>query len=203
MAQLGSQEAPTKNGMRIVKWLAVSVAALLLLVACSKPLYDAIRKPHEQRWERALHIEARKPLLGSAVEESRNEREARDFGKELDVLTSFYETVISILLAVVAVVAGLAFWTIKVVTRAQAEETATEAATRILGDHEGFRRRLNEVVEEAVELRMEEVNSKLEEFSVPLDLVVQNPQQAVKPEKSRPAPAKKAAKKSQKKAEDK
>ncbi len=184
---------------RILRNVTIAIGGLLILVACSKPLYDMVRKPHDQRWERALVAEENKRAAAASAAGDRSLREARDFGKELDVLTSFYETVISILLTVLAMVAGLAFWTIKVVTRAQAEETATEAAARILGNHDGFRERLAEVVDNAVELRMEEVNAKLEEFSVPLDMAVQNPDQAVGSKPQATKVASKATKKATKK----
>jgi hypothetical protein len=159
-----------------VKVLTLIVGILLVLVGCSKPLYNYLGRSQEQRWERAVSEENRQ-LKASIDDLSRSNGAAVDFGRELDTLTGFYEAVISILLGLLALVAGLAFWTIKVVTKSQAEETAMEAARSILGGHDSFKKRLEEVVSEAVSLRMEEINAKLEEYSVPASMVVTNPDQ--------------------------
>lgn len=106
-----------------------------------------------------------------------------DYNVQIDILTNFYETVIGYLILLLTIVAGFAFWTVKVVTKSQAEETAIAEATRILGDHDGFRDRLASLVQkaakEAVDRQMEEVRAKLErleESYVPPDLAVKNPE---------------------------
>ncbi|WP_315386377.1 hypothetical protein [uncultured Stenotrophomonas sp.] len=191
--EAGKQESSDKNAWyRNVKLLTVIVTMLLLLVGCSKPIYHYLERSQLQRWERAVAEEQRQ-LRAQDATSIQPKSDAVDFGRELDTLTGFYEVVISILLGVLALIAGLAFWTIKVVTKAQAEETALEAAKSILGGHDSFKRRLEEVVSEVVGLRMEEVNAKLEEFSVPISMVVTNPNQDVS--KPKPHAAQKRARK--------
>lgn len=170
--------------VRKLRWLGWGVVLLLVLVGCSKPLFTHFHSAQEQRWERAVAEEARK-TASSTGDGIAPQAAAPDFGRELDTLTGFYETVISLLLGLLALVAGLAFWTIKVVTKAQAEETAMSEATRILGNHDNFRDRLANVVKEAVDRQMEEVRAKLERLEdgfVPADLAVNNPNEHVPPE---------------------
>lgn len=168
-----------------LRWLGWGVVLLLVLAGCSKPFFTHFHSAQEQRWERAVAEEARKVAPSpSSKADAASQAAAPDFGRELDTLTGFYETVISLLLGVLALVAGLAFWTIKVVTKAQAEETAMTEATRILGDHDNFRDRLSNVVKEAVDRQMEEVRAKLERLEdgfVPADLAVNNPNERVPP----------------------
>lgn len=163
-----------KATMAKLRWLTVGVVLLLGLVGCSKPLLAHLQRAQELRWQTALLEDARRSAPVAVASAS----EAENFGRQLDTLTGFYETVISLLLGLLALVAGLAFWTIKIVTKAQAEETAISEATRILGNHDGFRESLRTIVRESVDRQMEEVRAKLdrlEDAYVPSDLAVANP----------------------------
>lgn len=139
------------------RWIYLAVALLLLAVACGKPISTRIAPPDSQRWAKAVSVEAKQKCLAGFDA-------SQDFGRELDTLTSFYEAVISILLGVIGVVAGLAFWTIKVVSKGQAEETAQEAAEKIIGNHDGFTNKLKDAVSREIGERLEEVQAKLEDL---------------------------------------
>lgn len=183
----------------------LAAAALLLMIAFAQPIVGAFAKPPQgweeaiggtahqgaqsnphaagvqtPRWYE-LQAPTTVPVASSAAAEitaspaATSSSPAVDFGRELDTLTSFYEVVIGFLLALLTLVAALAFWTIKVVSKAQAEDAALQAAREVLGGHDAFGRRLKEVVDKAVELRMEDVYDNLESYAVSPDAKVRNP----------------------------
>jgi hypothetical protein len=138
--------------------MAVLLTVLLLAaVAIGKPITTMARGQGGEPWTKAVVVEADKSCaVGRDA--------AQDFGRQLDTLADFYETLISLLLAVVAVVAGLAFWTVKVVSRNQAEETAQAAAEKIIGGHDGFSNKLRDAISTELGDRLEELLGKIEEL---------------------------------------
>lgn len=139
------------------RWATLLILLLLAFIAIGKPSYSSPEQKDPHRWTKAVVIEAQQSCAAGRDA-------AEDFGRQLDTLTSFYETVISTLLAVIAVVAGLAFWTIKVVSKNEAEETAQAAAEKIIGGHDGFSNKLRDAVSSELGDRLEELSAKIEEL---------------------------------------
>jgi hypothetical protein len=140
------------------------IGVILLVVGCSKPLYTRITQSNEQRWAKALAVEADKQAaINRAAQKAGIDREeAIDFGRQLDSVTSFYETVITVLLSTLAVVTALAVWTIKALSKAQAEEAARAAVLDIMGGHDDFRKRLEEEVGSQLDLAMDVIREQFE-----------------------------------------
>ncbi len=143
-------------------WVLISV--ILLVVGCSKPLYTRITDSNEQRWAKALAVEADKQatINRAAQNAGIDRKEAIDFGRQLDSVTSFYETVITVLLSTLAVVTALAVWTIKALSKAQAEEVARAAVLDIMGGHADFRKRLEEEVGGQLDIALEVIREQFE-----------------------------------------
>jgi hypothetical protein len=153
------------------KWIGFFTILLLAGVAIGKPVYVQVDRPGSDRWTKAVVIEAQGKCAASLDA-------AADFGRELDTLTTFYETVITGLLGLLALVGGLAYYSVKFVSRTQAEEAARDAAEKILGGHDGFSNKLRDLVSKEVAGGLAEVNAKLSsmEESVPQTTVVVKPQ---------------------------
>lgn len=153
------------------KWIGFCTILLLAGVAIGKPAYVRVDRPGSDRWTRAVVIEAQEKCAA-------NLDAAADFGRELDTLTTFYETVITMLLGLLALVGGLAYYSVKFVSRTQAEEAARDAAEKVLGGHEGFANKLRDMVSKEVSDGLAEVNAKLGSLdeSVPETTVGTTPQ---------------------------
>lgn len=155
------------------------ICFILLAVGCSKPLYTRIVQNSEQRWAKALAIEADKRVAANlaALKAGVDRKEAIDFGRQLDSITSFYETVITVLLATLGLIAALAVWTVKSLSKAQADEAARTAVLEIMGGHEDFRRRLEKEVRSQLDLELEVIREQFENGGgLSQDSVILNPQ---------------------------
>ncbi|BAV96647.1 hypothetical protein bcgnr5380_57930 [Bacillus cereus] len=159
-------------------WVWLLVGVVLVAIGCSKPLYVRLSQDRQMRWQQVMQIEAQKQEAADrlAVKAKLDREQAIDFGRQLDSLTAFYETVITLLLGALAVVTALAVWTIKVVSKSQAEETARAAVIEILGGHDDFRQRLAKEVEVQLEFALDVVREQFASGGVPEDSVVTNPQ---------------------------
>lgn len=171
-------DGTAQKRMRLCKLGWFLIGSLLLGVGCSKPLYTRVTAHGEQRWAKALEVEADKQAaVKLAAKKAGIERdEAIDFGRQLDTITSFYETLITLLLSILAVVTAVAVWTIKVISKAQAEEVAKAAALEILGGHDDFRNRLKEEVKKQLEFEMDVVREQFASGGVSEDAAVVNPE---------------------------
>lgn len=125
-----------------------------------------------------MAVEAQKQQQANrkAVEAGLDREQAIDFGRQLDSVTTFYETVITLLLGALAIVTALAVWTIKVVSKTQAEETARAAAIEILGGHDDFRKRLAQEVHDQLEFAVDIIRAQFAEGGIPEDAKVTNPE---------------------------
>lgn len=156
---------------------------MLLAVGCSKPLYTRIVQQNERQWAKALAAEADKHTAAkvAALKAGIDRDEAIDFGRQLDSVTSFYETVITLLLSTLAIVTALAVWTIKAMSKAQVEEAARAAVLDIIGGHVDFRKRLEEEVGRQLDLELEVVREQFENGGgLSADSVILNPHKATK-----------------------
>jgi len=147
---------------RLVAWIAISV--ILFAVGCGKPIYTKIAHNNERAWAAALTAEVDKRVAANVAAQKAgiDRKEAIDFGRQLDSVTSFYETVITVLLATLGVVTALAVWTIRSLSRAQAEEAARAAVLEIIGGHADFKKQLSVEVQGQVDLAMEVMREELE-----------------------------------------
>lgn len=161
---------------RKLAWIAIGI--VLCAVGCSKPLYTRIAQHNEQRWAKALAVEADKQAAANvaAMKAGVDRKEAIDFGRQLDSVTSFYETVITVLLATLGLVTALAVWTIKSLSKAQADEAARTAVLDIMGGHDDFRKRLEEEVGSQLDLALDVIREQFENGGgISPDSVILNP----------------------------
>ena len=80
----------------------------------------------------------------------------------VETMASFYETIIVILLGILAVVGTLAFWSVRLISRTTAEDVAREAARAIIKDSREFRAEVDVAINKAVDEGLEEIREKLE-----------------------------------------
>lgn len=159
------------------------IVFILFAVGCSKPLYTRIVQQNEQRWAKALAVEADKQVAANLAAQKAgvDRKEAIDFGRQLDSITSFYETVITLLLSTLGVVTALAVWTIKSLSKAQADEAARAAVLEIMGGHADFKKRLEEEVQGQLDLALDVIREQFESGGgLSPDSVVLNPQKGAK-----------------------
>lgn len=77
-------------------------------------------------------------------------------------LATFYETIITILGVALAIVAGLAYWSVRLVSRATAEDIAMNAAEKIITDSKKFSDLLRGTIRKYVDREMDKFRESLE-----------------------------------------
>jgi len=80
----------------------------------------------------------------------------------VEALASFYDTIITIVLALLAVVAGLAIWSVRLISRATAEDIAREATKSVIKDSREFYDDVADTVADQVRGALEEIRRQLE-----------------------------------------
>lgn len=75
----------------------------------------------------------------------------------LAALTSFYQTIIGVLVTVIGLLATLSFLTIRHLSKTAAEDMAVEAARRVISDSNAFREDVAVIVDESVNIALSEV----------------------------------------------
>lgn len=135
----------------------IGVAAVLILVSVAllKPLYGAVSSESQQSWVTVF-------ASPSQPESSQKPDQTEAFGRQLDLITAFYSTVISLLLGAIAAIAALAFWTVRLVSRSTAEDIARDAAKAVLADSREFNQTLQEQIGRLIDERLEEMRGTLE-----------------------------------------
>jgi hypothetical protein len=141
-------------------WLqkrVVGVVVLCLLLGLLHPIGLAFSQVGDSgTWTNVLKIEVAAPQAPACpVQASPDDA----FGRQLDILTSFYTTIITLCLALFAVVAAFAFYTISFVSRERAEEIAL----KVLESKE-FKARVDQVVEERVDESIDPIRADMEDI---------------------------------------
>jgi len=108
------------------------------------------------------------PKSGGNVETS-NEPESKAAPPELprdplEVLLSFYQTLIVVLLTLLGVVVGLAFVSLRLISRNIVEDVAEESAIKALENSRGFYQELENLVSERVFEGFDQIGSSLEKI---------------------------------------
>lgn len=189
----------TGNAKALLFWLHIAITALLALMLCVQPVVRAFARDQPPATYQGAPTtgqtdQTRQALPAWYVPQPSDRGASTAIGGDsatmvphdgrpggvdsafqLEVLANFYATVIGFLIILLTLIAGFAFWTIKVVSRAQAEESALQAAQSVLGGHDGFRQKLGEVVRAAVADEMENVYDALESYAVGSNEKVVNP----------------------------
>lgn len=119
----------------------VVVIGALGLVVLAHPILAAVMPVTDQTWVQVIHH----PSAGCPSDASG----AEAFGRQLDTLTSFYETLIGVLIALLAIAVGFAFWTINFVSRQRAEAIAKSAVAEVIASRE-FESKVRTAADDAV-----------------------------------------------------
>lgn len=145
----------------------LTVTGFCVLLALLHPVGIAFSQIGDGKtWTKVVSVEVVEPVL-SACSAGNGKDEA--FGRQLDILTSFYTTIITLSLALFAVVAAFAFFTISFVSRERAEEIA-----RSVLESKDFRNRIDQKVEERVDVNVEDIRDALAEFQVAYEATNKN-----------------------------
>jgi hypothetical protein len=153
-------------------WSVTILGALVLLLfgamAVSKTTLTAAHPEISATWIQVLKAP---PQQQGEPKQTASNEEA--FARQLEALTSFYGTIISVLIGILALVGAMAFFTIRLVTKNAAEEMALEAAGKIIRDSRDFERTMNSAiaaaVDKKVEARLEEMDLAMEEIGQQLE----------------------------------
>lgn len=152
----------------------VGMAPLLLLLAIliGFPLYSlcsegSIKPGHEI-------------IQKVALSQCQNEADCKDHINALNIeeLSSFYDTVITVLLAVLAVVAGLAVWSLRLISHAAAEDIAREAVRGIIKDSREFHDKITNAIKDEVQDRFSSIQERLDQIEKALGLRASSAQEA-------------------------
>jgi hypothetical protein len=85
-------------------------------------------------------------------------------GASIEALSAFYQIVIGFLVTLLALVAGLAYWTVKLVSEAKAEEIAREAVRKMFADSREFQDTLYSAVDDALEDQLDDIRDRVAEM---------------------------------------
>ena len=141
-----------RNWPIVAVWFCLSVMA-------SMPVYAALHKPSQVTWVQVFE----QPTCATTKtgcdgpEKAPSSDEA--FGRQLDILTSFYQTIINWLVLLVATITALAFYTIRATSRQEAERIAREVI-----ESEDFRGRVVAKVAAEVENQIGDISRLVEEL---------------------------------------
>jgi hypothetical protein len=137
---------------------AFTLCAVLACIAIgfAKPVLTTTKPESQKTWVQVFNTASPDPRQQSSDEA---------FGRQLDALTAFYSTVISLIIGMLALIGALAFFTIRLVSRNAAEDIAIEAAQKIVKDSREFHAELTKTISTLVEARFEELDQSFEEVN--------------------------------------
>lgn len=141
------------------RWLMVGLFLAIGMVAFGKPVYGALRgQDSGAQWIQVVNAceKAEPPKRGGSDCPTLSEDA---FARQLQTITSFYETVIGILLFLVATIATFAFFTLRFVSK----QEAAKIAEGVVGSSE-FRAKVDAEVSDAVEAQLGDISSTMEEL---------------------------------------
>ena len=139
--------------------LIAAVISFLLLIVLSKPIVAATTGGGpSSTWTQVINQASSGDIANPADL-------MNAFSHHLASLTSFYETVITILLTAIAFVSAFAFWTIGVVSRQKAEEIAKSEALSFL-DSVAFSNAVRTAVDTEISSRMAEYDRLAESLQI-------------------------------------
>lgn len=167
----------------------VTIFAALLVAGAAHPILAAVNPVGEQTWIQVVNPPAVTscPVDGAATEA---------FGRQLDMLTSFYEVLIGVLLGALAIAVGFALFTINFVSGQKAEAMARGAAKQATDDlfrTLDFQNQLHAAVEMGIEERTEELAALAEDLEgmyETLNKKVQEQQEKANGDREATSPAK-------------
>jgi hypothetical protein len=176
-----------------LKALRIAIRALLIAMATALPIYSIatnitappVTPPVEQKLETApasanAPAPAPAPAPGSTEatairpQPPMSSHQVTNHGTDpadadIDALSAFYQIVITLLVTLLALVAGLAYWTVKLISEAKAEEIAREAVRKMFADSREFHNGLTTAVEEALEEHLEEIRGRVADMKKDLE----------------------------------
>lgn len=135
-------------------WSLCLLYLALATVAVGAPVYAALSNTHEVTW---VQVVTKAP---TAIPPKQDDSRDAEFGRQLDILTSFYETVIGVLLLLLATITALAFLVIRATSRKEAERIALEVV-----ESAEFKRTLNAKVAKQVEEQVGNLPTLMEDLS--------------------------------------
>jgi hypothetical protein len=166
------------NRMKAYLLLGLAVVALGA-VAMARPIARAVAPEQPVQWTavvgQAKAAEAQ-ALLQPAVSmqpprqqfspAAAPQSDSDAFGRQLDSITSFYETIIGLLLVALTIVGAFGLWSVSFLSKAKAEEIAREVMSG-----SDFRRSLRELVDSAVLKTVAEKTAEINELRAQVELL--------------------------------
>lgn len=139
-------------------WAQCGLWICVAFIGIGAPVYAAMNKPAHVTWVQVFDesASAKKPANDGHREGVSNDEA---FGRQLDIITNFYQTIINWLVFLLATITALAFYTIRATSRQEAERIAREVI-----ESEDFRSRVVAKVSAEVEIQIGDITRLVEEL---------------------------------------
>ncbi|MBV6857942.1 hypothetical protein KWH07_09865 [Xanthomonas campestris pv. zingibericola] len=140
-----------------VRWAGVAVLFLCAGMLAFRPLYALAKPEVTKSWVNVYQAPPADPSIKQDVNSGSDEA----FGRHLDVITSFYGTVITVLTVMLGGVISLAYITVRVGSQAEMDKAIRERV-----DSETIRAYMQSKVAEQVSEQIGDVNRMIEELQL-------------------------------------
>ena len=144
--------------------LTVALFLLLLIVAAGFPIYSLSSEGTVKPGHAIIEKTIAQPC--TVISDCKDHIEALS----IDALSSFYDTIIIVLLAVLAVVAGLAILSLRLISHAAAEDIARDVVHGVIKDSKDFNERITNAVSDEFQDVLSGINTRLQNIEIALKL---------------------------------
>lgn len=136
---------------------ALIAAAVTVLAASAFPIYslatNGTTKPGAYIISESTHLSPSRATADGTI---------RSAPEMIGALASFYDTIITVLIALLVVVVGLSIWSLRYISRTATEEAARDAAYKAIEDSKSLNDRLESAVADQVAQALEGINKQVE-----------------------------------------